>query len=396
MPILRCAAIIAWLSFSAVCGADGTLADFEAKLDRAADSGDFVGLAVAVVEDGEVAFVKTWGEREIGSGRAIGTDTAFRVASLSKGFAATLAAMLVEDGKLSWAQPVASIVPEFTLVDPAQTRAATIEHVLSHQLGLPPNAYDNLLEAGTPTEKILQRYEEVDLLCKVGECYTYQNVGFNMIVDVIEEASDRPFEDSMRDRIFEPLGFRSASIGRDQLAAEEDWARPHVRNRRGPWRTTRVRQAYYNVPAAGGINASISDMAIWLRAQLGGMPEVISPTVLGHVHSPKVTTRAETRRMRLLRGRLQSSQYGFGWRIYDYAGHKVINHSGGVEGYMAQIAFLPERGDGIVILANTRTRRAWRILPTWLDARLGLEERDWLMLSGTSATARGASAAAAR
>ncbi len=390
---MRLTALV-FLLFAAASASAADYDAFEAKLDAAAQTGDFVGLAVAVVEDDEVVVLRTWGERAAGSGDAVTPDTVFRIASLSKAFAATLAALLVEEGKMSWAQPVTPAVPEFTLMDPAQTRAVTVRHILSHQLGLPPNAYDNLLEAGTPTSRILERYGEVDMLCKVGECYTYQNVAFNMIVDVVEKASGEPFEHLLRERLFEPLGIRTASVGRDALRASGNWARPHVRRRNGPWRTTGVDQAYYNVPAAGGVNASLRDMSVWLRAQLGARPDVLPGDILEEVHTAKIATRAETRRMRLLRGRLASSYYGYGWRIYDYAGYEVINHSGGVEGYMAQIAFVPERNTGIVILANTRTRRAWRILPTWLDARLGLPERDWLMLADENG--RGSAAGASR
>jgi beta-lactamase class C len=81
-----------------------------------------------------------------------------------------------------------------------------------------------------------------------------------------------------------------------------------------------------------------------------------------------------------LRLRITSTKYGRGWRIYTYAGHPVINHSGGVEGYGAQIAWLPERDVGIVVLSNARAKRVFRIVPSFLDIELGLDHQDWLEL----------------
>ena len=121
-------------------------------------------------------------------------------------------------------------------------------------------------------------------------------------------------------------------------------------------------------------------MAIWLQAQLGAFPEILPAEVLERIHQPRVASLSETRRWRRLGNRVRSTHYGLGWRIYDYAGERLVTHSGSVEGYMAQIAFLPEHGVGIVILANARALRAWRILPTFLDQWLGLPEEDWLEL----------------
>jgi beta-lactamase class C len=145
-----------------------------------------------------------------------------------------------------------------------------------------------------------------------------------------------------------------------------------------------VDDSYYNIPAAGGVNASIRDMTQWLKAQMGDAPDVLPPPVLEEIHTPQIESKAETRRWRLYRGRMQDTFYGLGWRIYDYAGHQVISHTGGVKGYMAQIAFLPDQDVGIVILANAHGKRTSRILPTFLDMELGLRDMDWLMLKDPS------------
>lgn len=110
------------------------------------------------------------------------------------------------------------------------------------------------------------------------------------------------------------------------------------------------------------------------------MPAVVSPGVLDMVQAPQVSTRAETSRMRGALPGLTSSHYAYGWRVYEYAGHTVVAHGGTVDGYGAQIMFLPDQDTGIVVLSNTRSKRFWRIAPMFLDLTLGLPPSDWMDL----------------
>jgi len=353
----------------------------ESQFDRAVrkigESENLVGLAVAVVREGDVESIRTFGVREFGEPEKIDAHTTFRIASLSKTFAATVVGALVDDGKLDFDSPISRFNQDFLLRDSAQSNSATLSHVLSHRLSLPPYAYDNLLEAGVAPSKILQEMKKVTPVCKVGSCYAYQNVGFNMITSSIESATRQDYTDVVIDRLFKPLGMNGASFGKDNLTRNPNWARSHKADRSSldgvrSWKVREVKQPYYKLPAAGGVNASISDMAKWLAAQMGYAPEVIPASRLKVLHTPLVATPAELRRNRRMQ-RLSHTHYGLGWRIYNYAGQTVINHSGSVEGYTAQIAFLPKQDVGIVLLANSRSREFWQILSVFLDAELGME-----------------------
>lgn len=356
------------------------LHDFARELDSAASAPDFVGLAVAVVKDGEVALMRTYGVREAGRSDPVTPDTVFRIASLSKGFASTLAVLEQHEGKLDLSMPVVKLVPEFKLKKPGDAARVTFEDVLAHRTGLPPYAYDNLLEAGMPPAKILAEYRKVKQTCSPGDCFTYQNVAFNMIAVAIENASGKSFPAELHDRIFGPLGMKTASVGLRPLMETGNWARPHRRVGDG-WVSVPVTDYYYKVPAAGGINASISDLSKWLIAQMGRRPDVLPKAVLDEAHRRRIGTPPETARQRSLKTPVTDTSYGLGWRSYTYAGHKLMTHSGSVEGYIAQIAWLPEQDAGIVILSNTRGSRAAKIMPTWLDYQLGLAKTDWFRLS---------------
>ena len=371
------------------------LQEFGDVLDHAATAPDFVGLAVAVVKDGRVALMRTYGVREAGGTEKVTPDAVFRIASLSKGFAGTLAVMEQHDGKLNLQTPVTTIVPEFKLKRPADAARVTLEDVLAQRTGLPPYAYDNLLEAGTAPSAILSEYARVKQTCAPGECFTYQNVAFNMIATAIEKATGRTYAAEVQSRIFTPLGMKTASIGLTQLKSTGNWARPHKRVGQQNWISTPVTDWYYRVPAAGGINASINDLSKWLVAQMGLRPDVIPVAALNEAHRKRISTPPETARQRSLKTPVTETSYGLGWRNYQYAGHPVITHSGSVEGYIAQIAWVPETKSGIVILSNTRGARAARIVPAWLDYELGLTKTDWFKMdelttaSGAPATASG-------
>lgn len=366
--------------------AEAQLLRLDAQLQRAMDTGDFVGLAVAVVRGGEITFLRTYGETEIGSGDAVDPDTLFRIASLSKGFASSLVGLAVSEGKLSLDQPAAGIAPELALPGGGE-KALTLADLLSHRTGLPPNAYDNLLEAGVLPGAILPQFRKVKPICPVSDCYAYQNITYDLAGRALARAYDETYAELVQERLFAPLGMNTASYGLDGLTRSGNWARPHTRKRQAdpdlpafPWTRIEVKQPYYTTPAAGGVNASIRDMALWLKAQLGNTPEVLPPAVLDLIHAPQVATPSETRRMRGALPGLSASHYAYGWRVYDYAGETVVTHGGSVDGYGAQILFLPDQNTGIVVLSNTRSKRMWSIGPMFLDLTLGQPARDWLEL----------------
>ena len=376
--------------------AEVQLLRLDATLGKAMETGDFVGLSVAVVHDGDVRFLRTYGETEAGSGRPVDPDTVFRIASLSKGFASSLVGLAVSEDKLSLSAPVSGFAPELALPRGGE-KSLTLADILSHRTGLPPNAYDNLLEAGILPEAILPEYRKVKPTCPVSDCYAYQNIPYDLSGRALASAYDAPFPSLVEDRLFKPLGMKTASYGLGGLTRTDNWARPHIRKRQAdlslpanPWTKIEVKLPYYETPAAGGVNASIRDMAQWLNAQLGNVPEVLAPEVLDLIHAPQVSTPTETRRMREAMPDLRSSHYAYGWRVYDYAGQTVVAHGGTVDGYGAQIMFVPDLHLGIVVLSNSRSKRLWKIAPMFLDLTLGLPPSDWMDLAPEGGSPSGA------
>ena len=354
-------------------------AKLDARLQRLIEEHSMVGLAIGVVENGRITFLHGYGETVAGSGEPVKADTVFRWASLSKGVAATMVAKLAEQGKIDLNAPVDVYSASLKLPN-GMERQATVSDMLSHRLGLYRNAYDNKLEEGQDSRVLRSMLGELNLICAPGTCWSYQNVAYDGASEMVEKVSGEPYRDELREQLFNPIGMSSATVTREGLESSKSWARPHD----AAQRTLEVNDDYYRVPAAGGVNSNIKDLALWMIAQMGEMPDVLSPKLLDTLHAPLVKTPSEARRMRKFSERIHDPFYGYGWRSYDYAGHHIVGHHGGVNGYRSTIMFDPVKRSGVVVLWNSNTSQPNGIEVEVMDMIYGLPFRDWLRLDSSS------------
>jgi beta-lactamase class C len=350
-------------------------AALDARLKRLAAERPVVGLAVGIVENGRITFLSGYGETLAGSGEKVTPDTVFRWASVSKGVAATMIAKLAEEGKLSFQSPLVQYAASMKLPGGAEARA-TIGDLLSHRLGLYRNAYDNKLEEGQDTRFLRQTLAQLNLICPPGTCWSYQNVAYDGSSEIVERVTGKPYAEAVREKLFDPIGMTSATVSRDGLVSARSWARPHNAARK----PLEVLDTYYRVPAAGGVNSNIKDMALWMLAQMGRMPDVLSPQLLQTIHAPLVKTPGERRRLRKFLERLGQADYGYGWRSYDYAGHRIVGHRGGVSGYRSLILFDPALKSGVVAMWNSNTNQPGGLEFEVMDMLYELPFRDWMEL----------------
>jgi beta-lactamase class C len=312
------------------------------------------GAAWAIVRDGRIVHAAGHGVRSLDDQRAVTPETAFRVASVSKTFAAQLTGQLVAEGRLHWNDPVRRYVPEFTLARPEHAQRLTLEHLLGQSAGIVPNAYDNLLNAGRSLDQILPQFGKVEPVCPPGECYTYQNVLFSLVEPAIEASTGRSYPELLRERVFQPLRMQQASVGFDGFMASDNRASPHVKINRWRWVPTEVNENYYRVAPAAGVNASALDLGQWLIANMGYRPEVVRPELVRDLTRKRVYTAREMRR-KGWRDLLGDAHYGLGWRIYSIDGHDLVTHSGWVQGFVAQIGYSPEHDTGLALLLNAES-----------------------------------------
>lgn len=362
------------------------VADAGRWLDAVETSGQVAGLAVAIVKDDTVVLERVAGYADWSTQTPVTATTVFRLASLSKGFASALAALVVGEDRLRWDTRIAELLPTFTLADIEGSQRLTVRDILSQRVGLPSNTYDRLLEADEPYPLLVERLKEVPLVCSVGACYGYQNISFSLIGDVTYAATGDFFYHQVEKRLFHPLGMTTATYGRDGLENSASWARPH-RRIGDRFQSFQPKENYYRIAPAAGVNASIRDMEEWLIAQMGGRPGVLPLPILDQMHSPQIPTAHEQTTTPWRRGRLLAAHYGLGWRIFDYAGETMVFHAGAVQGYRGMVGFLPKYRFGIVMLWNSESPLPSGLLPMVMDRYLGLPSVDWAGIEPSATTA---------
>jgi beta-lactamase class C len=321
---------------------------------------------VVIVKDTNVVFCKGYGVRAAGAPELVDEHTVFRIGSLSKGFAAGLTAVLVQEGKLNWQDKVTQYYPAFALRDPAQTQRLRLVHVLSHTTGLPHHAHTDMIENGYTMQQILPYLKKVKVCAKEGTQFCYQNAVYSVIGEVIYAATGQTYQDLLEAKVFRPLGMSSASVRYETLMATENKAYPHIPTANG-WTKTDISEKYYNSAPAGGVNASGTDMGAWMKLLLGQHPDRLNTSTLDSLFAPCVRTYGE-RRFFGGWGGDKSAYYAKGWRVLQRTGHPtIVSHSGYVNGFRGEIALDRTNKVGICVLFNANSPWAQRCIPAFFE-----------------------------
>jgi beta-lactamase class C len=323
------------------------LKEFEGFIKMTIANGLAPGVAIAVVRDTSIIFLKGYGLRNTQQPDSINTRTVFRLGSVSKSVTATLAAILVNEKTIAWDDPIVKYLPDFKLKSPASTKALTVRHVLSHTIGLPYHAFTGMIEEHAPFDTLVDHLQDLDLVGKPGELYSYQNVGFSLIGKVMEKATGKKLGDLFVEKLFRPLQMSDASTSFEKIMTNENVARPHFF-----MKPKTISSAYYSVVPAGGINASIQDMGMWLKAMMGNRPDLLPDQRLNEILHPQV--RAVARNLNFWQWKnVRRSYYGLGWRIITFNDDTVAYHGGYVNHYRCEVAFNRKTKIGIVLLVNS-------------------------------------------
>lgn len=341
------------------------LANYEKEIETLIKASNTPGAAIAVVKDSTIVYMRGFGVKKVGGVDSVDSNTVFRIASVSKCFASFLTGILVADSVLTWNDQVVQYMPSFALKSPEQTQLLTLHNVLSHTTGLPYHTYTNLVEEGIDLTTLLEKLKDVDLANKVGVEYSYQNVAYSIIGEVIKNATGKTYETEMEEKVFSPLHMKTASIDYRTLLGNPNIAQPH-RLHRGHWVPAPITNTYYNVAPAGGVNASINDMANWMIALLGNRQDVIQTSTLTELFSPQIKAPSKNRNYGRTE-RISSSYYGLGWRVLHYPNDTLIYHGGYVNGFRSEVAVNPKDNIAICILTNAPGMAADKGIPLFFN-----------------------------
>lgn len=318
------------------------------------------GIAVTMVNNGITYLCKGYGVKKINTQDSIDCHTVFRLGSVSKGFASIMAGILVHDSLIKWNSTIADYLPDLTLYDSSLTSKITIKHILSHTSGYPVHTYTDRLDDNVSLPLIYNELKNVPAITPVGKVYSYQNVIYCLIGDIIYASQGVSYDTLVCAKIFDPLQMNSASFGLNGLKANNNLAYPHLRSK-GNYITTMLNSRYYSAAPAAGINASIYDMDIWLKALMGEFPDILPKDMLDEIFTPTIDSKI-LRKYRYTWKNLKKTYYGLGWRVFDFGNTQVVYHGGYVQGYRAEIAFIPNEKFGIAILSNSSSSVPGKIL----------------------------------
>ena len=350
------------------------------------------GISIAIVEQGQPVFTRGYGVRGLSDRDPVDADTIFSTGSTGKAFTAAALAILVDEGKLAWDDPVIDHMPWFRMYDPWVTREMTVRDLLVHRSGLGLGAGDLLFlpKSNLSRAESVRRLRHIRPATSFRSGYAYDNVLYMVAGQLIEEVSGQSWEQFMEDRIFGPAGMvNSTSTSADRLATRNR-ARPHARLNgaiRGLGDQVALQEAAVdlgsNAAPAGGLAISANDMARWLQIQLQngdlpGEPRLFSEAVSREMWQPVVLQPVSPLPPELRATQPMFSTYALGWTVQDYRGARLVWHGGAVLGSLAAVALLPEQGVGIYVAANSEEGEVVRgLLYELLDHYLDHPRGEW-------------------
>ena len=220
------------------------------------------GMAMAIVHKGQILSARGYGITDVSDAQPVDSHTVFRLASLSKGFAGTMAGLLVNNGTLRWDSHLTDYVPEFRMSQPGAAQQITVADILSHRVGLGKNAYDRDLEGYVSYRDLSRKLASAPMKCAPGTCYAYQNVAFSLIGDIVFASTGDFYSQEVTRRLLKPLGMNDASLGLEGIESSARWAKPHVRGKHG-WvsvmpKLDPAKGGSAMIPSAGLLTMSVS------------------------------------------------------------------------------------------------------------------------------------------
>jgi len=383
-PAIRLAGSLLLLASSAAAQQPAAPPAFDAYVAQVMQTFGVPGLSVAIVKDGKVLLAKGYGVRKMGEPAPVDTRTQFGIASNTKVFTATALALLVEEGKVEWDAPVIRYLPWFAMYDPFVTRELTVRDLLVHRSGLglgagdllwwPPSSYDR--------KEVARRLRFIKPATSFRSAYAYDNVLYLVAGEVIETVSGLSWEDFVRTRILQKIGMTSSDVHHSAVGAGGNVAAPHA-----PVNGSVRPVAPFlsdNTNPAGGIVSGAEDMAKWVMVQLdsGRVADgsrLFTPASTRQVWRDVTPTPIGNGLPGLEHLRPNFSGYALGLGVRDFRGHKLLQHTGGLPGYVSKVAMIPDLRLGVVVLTNQESSAAFEaIVYRALDYYLGAPPTDYV------------------
>ncbi len=360
-------------------------ADLDSYVASSMKTFDVPGMAVTIVKDGKIVVAKGYGVRKLGEPTPVGEFTMFGIGSNTKAFTTAALATLVDEGKLSWDDPVYQRLPGFVMYDPYVSHEMTIRDLITHRSGMGLGEGDLLFWPPTTYTRndIIYRLRFMKPTSSFRSHYAYDNLLYMTAGQIIPAVTGTSWDDYIRQRIFTPLGMTHSNVSNAAFKQGDDFASPHSQVD-GKLQAIPF-EVLDNVGPAGSINSCAADMAKWVQLQLnhGKFAErdgrLFSDKSSREMWSPQTILPTGDPPSPLAGLKTNFADYGLGWGLRDYHGRKLVGHTGGVAGFVSRVMLVPEENLGVVILTNAEEGGAFdSILYHVLDYYLHLPPTDWI------------------
>lgn len=352
------------------------------KLDdyilKAMQNENIPGVSLTIVKDGKVIVSKGYGYREKEKINKVDANTLFMIGSNTKAFTAAAICLLNYEKSLSLEDKVIKWMPEFKMYDDCTTKDIMIRDLLCHRLGLQTFQGDFVnWDSDLSRADIIHNLRNLIPVYPFRARYGYCNAGFLTAGEIIPIVTGKSWEDFIKDKILDPLQMNRTFVTVSGIINDKNSALPYTESL-----DTLVKIPYPNIDnlgPAGNISSCSKDMANWLLMQLDS----------GKFNGTQIIPFDALKQMRLSNmvtgnglGQFFPSShfrnYGLGWFLADYDGKLIIWHTGGVDGFVSSVCFLPEENLGIVVLTNNDHNSLFEALRYQIiDSYLGLPYRDY-------------------
>ncbi len=312
------------------------------QLEQQRETLHIPGMAIAVVKDDKIILSRGFGSRNLQENLPATDDTLFAIGSSTKAFTATLIGMMIDEGKMTWEDPVRKHLPDFRLSDPKADEQVVIRDLLCHRIGLAST--DMLWYSGKASRtEILQTIAKAELLDPFRSQFKYNNVMFLAAGEAVAKAAGSNWDDLIAKRFFGPLGMKHSNTHYEQAQADPMLSKGYDWDDEKSDYILKPMRNLSNIAPAGAINSTVKDMAQWVRLQLGhgeiNGKRLVSRERLDETWSPQITVAGDVK-------------YGLGWMLHKWSGRRLVEHGGNIDGFGAQVALLPDDGVGFVLLTN--------------------------------------------
>ena len=318
------------------------LAAIEKAIDEKRKELGVPGISLAIVKGDQVIYLKGLGEKDIDKKLPVTPDTRFAIGSASKAFTGMLAVMAADDGKLSLDDSPKKFLPYFTLRDQDVAGKITIRDLLAHRSGL--NRTDFAMVTGLLNrEELIKVAGQAKPTAKLGEKFQYQNIMYAAAGEVVAKAENSTWDKLIASRIFKPLGMNNSDTTAAAMQKARDYSIGYDYNPSTKVTRRLPQREIIAAAPAGAINSSARDMAQWVRLMLNN----------GTYNGKRIVS--EKGFDELVRKQMNIAgpmDYGLGWFLRQWNGHKVVEHGGNIDGFNSQVAFMPDQKVGFVLLTN--------------------------------------------